>query len=97
MTTDTPTPPDHIISTELDDGEGVLVDLNSKRYYQLNETAMFIWKRLEKGQPLPEIIDDLTESYDVSPEHAARSIETLLENLQSRKLVNPRQTQNAAQ
>jgi uncharacterized membrane-anchored protein YhcB (DUF1043 family) len=96
MTSDTPIPHDHIVSTELDDGEGVLVDLNSKRYYQLNETAMFVWKRLEKGQSLPEIIDDLTNSYDVSPEHAATSVETLLENLRSRKLLNPRQTRIAA-
>jgi uncharacterized membrane-anchored protein YhcB (DUF1043 family) len=90
MTTDTLIPHDHIVSTELDDGEGVLVDLNSKRYYQLNETAMFVWKRLEKGQSLQDIIDDMTKTYDVSAEHAATSVETLLQNLQTRKLVNPR-------
>lgn len=87
MTTDRPTPHDHIVSTELDGGEGVLVDLDAKRYYQLNETAMFIWSLLEKGQTAAQIISELTRVYDVTPEHASRSLENLLQNLRTRRLV----------
>jgi hypothetical protein len=58
-----------------DEGEGVLVDLNVKRYYQLNETAMFIWQRLEKRVPPREIVADLLETYEVSLEHATASVE----------------------
>jgi hypothetical protein len=89
MTTETPVPHDHIVSTELDGGDGVLVDLNSKRYYQLNETAMFVWRGLENGQTIPQIVRELTSAYDVTPEHAASSVETLLQTLQTRKLVAP--------
>lgn len=87
MTTDTASPSEHVILTEFDGGEGLLVDLNSKRYYQLNETAMLIWKALEKGTTKEEMINDLTVHYDVSSEHAARSIEKLLQNLRLHKLV----------
>ena len=83
----TPVPHDHIVSTELDGGEGVLVDLNSKRYYQLNETAMLVWKCLEKRQTPQQIVEELTSVYDVTAEHAARSIENLLQSLQTRKLI----------
>lgn len=83
-------PHDHIVSTEFDGGEGVLVDLNTKRYYQLNETAMTVWRGLEKGQTLDEIVRAITSVYDVSPEHAVRSVENLLQSLQSYKLVRPR-------
>ncbi|HVF48447.1 MAG TPA: PqqD family protein [Pyrinomonadaceae bacterium] len=88
MTTETHVPHDHIVSTELDGGEGVLVDLNAKRYYQLNETAMFVWSRLEEGQTIPQIVEEMTRVYDVTPEHAGTSVAHLLQNLQTRKLVN---------
>jgi hypothetical protein len=80
-------PRDHIVATEFEGSEGVLVDLNAKRYYQLNETAMFIWQRLEKGKPVTEIIKELTEAYDVTSEHAAASVEKLLLDLDTHKLL----------
>lgn len=83
----TPTPFDHIVATEFEGSEGVLVDLNAKRYYQLNETAMLIWRCLEKGQPRSEIISELTKTYEVTSEQAAASIERLVLDLQAHKLI----------
>ena len=88
--TDTPAPHEHIVATEFDGGEGVLVDLNSKRYYQLNETAMLVWRGLERGLSAEEIVGQMTERYDVAPEHAAGSLSKLLHNLHTHKLVGPR-------
>ena len=89
MVTTAPIPYDHIVATEFDGGEGVLVDLNSKHYYQLNETAMFVWRCLEDGHQLPEIISQMTAAYDVTPEQAAESVEKVLSDLQARNLVQP--------
>lgn len=80
-------PHDHIVSTEFDGGEGVLVDLNSKRYYQLNETAMFVWRCLERGQAMDEIVAELTRTYQVNREQAHASVEKLLDNLRTHHLV----------
>jgi predicted HTH transcriptional regulator len=85
-----PVPHEHIVSTEFDGGEGVLVDLNARHYYKLNETGMLIWRGLEKGDSFEEIINKMTATYDVTPEHAALSIEKLLNNLESSQLVRPR-------
>jgi hypothetical protein len=82
-------PYDHVVFTEFDGGEGVLVDLNTKKYFQLNETAMFVWRRLEKGQHVNEIVGDMMAEYDVTPEHAQESVRKLLGNLQTFKLVQP--------
>jgi hypothetical protein len=38
-------PHDHVVFTDFEGGEGVLVDLNTKRFYTLNETAALIWRR----------------------------------------------------
>lgn len=78
---------DHIVSTDFEGGEGVLVDLNTKKYYQLNETAMLVWRGLEGGRSLPEIVNEMTAGYDVTPEHARRSVEQILKTFQSLKLV----------
>ena len=84
----TPIPFEHVISTAFEQGEGVLVDLNSKQYYQLNETAMLVWTCLEKQEPLPEIINKMTETYEVSSDHAAASVEKILRDFEAQRLVH---------
>lgn len=84
------TPQEHVVFTEFDGGEGVLVDLNTKRYYQLNETAVLVWRCLEQGKSYAEIVGEVTAAYNVTPEHAAESVDRLLLNLESYKLVRPR-------
>ena len=80
-------PGKHVVVTDFDGGEGILVDLNTKKYYQLNETAMVVWKGLEKGKTLSEIVADITSSYEVAPEQATRSVQRIVDNFQSYKLV----------
>jgi hypothetical protein len=86
-------PHEHVVFTEFDGGEGVLVDLDTKKYFQLNPTATVIWRGLEGGKTLDEIVRDMTAEFDVSPEHAARSVQRLLGNLQEFKLVRQRERQ----
>ena len=87
MSESIPGPHEHIVFTEFDDSEGVLVDLNSKRYYTLNETAMIIWRGLERKRTRAEIVRDITDAYDVTPEHAAQSLDKLVATLRARKLL----------
>ena len=80
-------PHDHVVFTDFEGGEGVLVDLNSKRYYTLNETAALIWRALERGLSAEEIVRQLTDAYDVTAEHAAASLEQTLSTLRTRQLL----------
>lgn len=79
-------PHDHVIFTDLGSGEGVLVDLNSKQYFQLNETACLIWQALTKGTPVRDIAREITEIYDVTPERAQASIETAIHTFAAHRL-----------
>lgn len=76
-----------VIFTDFDGKEGILVDLNTKQYYRLNETGSLIWRGLEKGNTLEEIVIEMRNTYDVSDERARSSIDKLLQNLESNKLV----------
>ena len=80
-------PGKHVVVTDFDGGEGILVDLNTKRYYQLNETAMVVWKGLEKGKTMTEIVADITATYEVAPDKATVSVQRIVDNFQTYKLV----------
>ena len=73
-------PQEHVVFTEFDAGEGVLVDLNTKKYYQLNETAVVVWRGLEDGLSLEEIVGRITSAYEVEDARAEESVRRALEN-----------------
>ena len=83
-------PGKHVVVTDFDGGEGILVDLNTKKYFQLNETAMVVWKGLEQGKSVGEIARDITAEYEVALDNAMRSVERILDNFQSYKLLSAR-------
>ena len=85
-----PLPHVHVIYTDLDGLEGVLVDLNTKKYYQLNETASLIWRGLEKHLPISNIAKEMTERYEVTLEGAVSSIEAALRHFEAQELLRPR-------
>ena len=80
----------HVVATDFDGGEGILVDLDTKRYYQLNETAMFVWRGLEQGKSTHEIAAEMTSSYEVELDRATVSVERIIDNFQTYKLLSAR-------
>jgi hypothetical protein len=78
---------DHVVCTEFNNGEGVLVDLNSKRYYQLNETATMVWQAIEKGRTVDQISSELESVYDVSRDHASSSVSRIISEFRIQKLL----------
>ena len=84
-----PLPGEHTVFTDLDGLDGVLVNLNTRKYYQLNETASLIWRGLEKRLQVSDIASEMTERYDVSLEQARDSIEAALRHFDEQKLLRP--------
>jgi hypothetical protein len=83
-------PGKHVVVTDFDRGEGILVDLNTKKYYQLNETAMVVWKGLEQGKTTNEIAADITSAYEIELDQATASVQRIVDNFQTYKLVGAR-------
>ena len=76
-----------IVYTDFQGTGGILVDLNTKQYYQLNETGSLIWRALEKGDSVADIVSEMRSVYEVSEEHAHAGVEKLLLNLELSNLV----------
>jgi hypothetical protein len=78
-----------VVDTELDDGEMVLLHLETKTYYSLNPTGERIWQGLKEGLSVREISQRLQEEFDVDADRADRSVVDLVHELIEQKLVQP--------
>jgi predicted secreted protein len=77
--------------TELDDGTGVLLHLETKFYFTLNPTAVLVWKALAEGASRGAIADKLTAAFRVERDVALGDVAALLEEMLSGGLVLPKQ------
>jgi hypothetical protein len=69
------------------EGEAVLLHLETKHYFRLNETAAFVWQALEKGADSRALADMLCAEFDVAPDQARSELERLLGELSERGLI----------
>ncbi len=76
-----------IVFSLLPDGEGVLLNLKTKKFYTLNSTAAEIWKHYEMGKDIDEIASALHSDYDVELDEARTSVSNFLEELKKFNLI----------
>ena len=74
------------VSSDLD-GESVILDLASGKYYGLDEVGAFIWKLMQTPIQVQALRDALLAEYDVTPEDCAQDVLDLLQQLQTAGLV----------
>ena len=77
---------DDVLAAHLE-GEAVLLDLETKRYYRLNPTAARIWKGLEQSLEPPQIVAALVDEFAVDAATARAEVERALADLRTRGLV----------
>jgi hypothetical protein len=84
-----PLPNPQVLFTEIDDGTGVLLHLDTKFYYTLNATGVAVWKALaaRTAASIAAIADQLSAEFRVGPEEARRDVDALLGDLRADGLV----------
>ena len=86
-----PNPP--VLFTEIDDGSGVLLHLDTKFYFTLNRTGVVVWKALverAEGASVATIAERLTATFRVTKEVAEQDVERVLDQLRGDGLLAPR-------
>ena len=77
---------DDVLTAQLQ-GEAVLLDLQTKRYYRLNATGARIWKGLQDLQQPDEIVDALVGEFEVDRATAQAETERTLDDLRAHGLI----------
>lgn len=70
----------------VEDG-AVVLHMRTKRYYSLNETGTFVWRRLEDGIARAEIVAQIVDEYDVGVAEAEVAVTRLLDELVQESLI----------
>lgn len=78
--------PEDVLSAHLQ-GEAVLLNVDTKNYYRLNDTAAHIFQGLERGLSREALLDDLCATFDVERATAAEEVDGLVADLAARGLV----------
>jgi hypothetical protein len=80
-----------VLFTELADGTGVLLHLDTKFYFALNQTGVFVWKALQDGpaRDAPALAKKLTEAFRVDIETATRDVASVLAEMLADDLLLP--------
>jgi hypothetical protein len=77
--------PDALFAT-LSDG-AVVLDIQTKKYFSLNETGARIWALIREGRDTDEIVSVLLDEYDVTRQSAEEAVASLVESLAGEKLI----------
>jgi hypothetical protein len=65
----------------------IVVDVVSRQVHELNATAAWLWKRLERAQGARELVEALCHYYAVDMETARKDVEKILDELVELRLV----------
>ena len=76
-----------VVYTQLDDSEAALFDLDTKRFYSLNETGCRIWELIQEGMCPEDISNVLQKEYEVDQEKAMVYVLQFLEELVEQGLI----------
>lgn len=79
---------DKCLLTELADGTGVLLHLETKFYYTLNPTGVEVWKALGTGANSERsVAEKISQEFEVDVETAVVDVHGVLEMMLSEGLV----------
>ncbi len=70
------------------DGEAVLLHMDTKRYFRLNETGQHIWRLLERGLDRDAVVAALVAEYEVDAATAGAALDRLVDDLRRHALLD---------
>lgn len=78
----------HVVH-EIIDGEAILVNMQTGRYYSASEIGAVVWGLIEAGAPVNVIVDRVSARYRGAREEIAAGLESFLAELEREGLIVP--------
>ena len=71
------------------DGEAVLLDLASGKYFGLNEVGSRVWEHVNEAITVGALVERLLAEFDVDATTLRRDVDELLADLTAKGLIQP--------
>ena len=66
---------------------GVILNVESGDYYELNATGRFLWEQIQSGSDVDAMASALADQYGIERASARADVATFMEDLRKRHLV----------
>lgn len=76
-----------VLIRTFDDGESVLLNLDTENYFGLNAVGSRMWELLTSTPSIEDAYASLLAEYEVAPDELRRDLDTLIEQLVEHGLV----------
>lgn len=76
-----------VVCTELPDGEAILLNLEKKYFYTLNEIALRIWNLIDGRRSISDIINVLLKEYDIDRSRLTKSVSRQIKEFVTNGLI----------
>lgn len=69
--------------------EATILNQNTGKFIELNETALVVWESLEKGNTFDHLVKSINEKFDLDNNDTLESdLLNIIKDLESHKLIN---------
>lgn len=77
----------NVLATELAAGDVVMMDVDLAKYFGLAQTAAAIWSLLAEPATIDELVDSLTQRYEIDAAPCRADTEAFIGQLLERNLI----------
>jgi DNA-directed RNA polymerase delta subunit len=77
----------NVVSTELGGGSALL-NLETSRYFSLDDVGSFIWQQLESPKTLQDIINAVADNFEVELAVCSSDVTVFIQSLRDASLVD---------
>jgi hypothetical protein len=83
-----------VLITPMPGGDAILLNLETGKYFTLNQTGALVWKLMERSTTLAGISQALFDRFEVTPEAADETVRELMRDLKNHKLITIPESRN---
>jgi len=69
------------------DGQAVVVVPSRREMHELDETATFLWRELERERSVAELVGALCGEFEVEPDRAEKDVRAFVARLEEKGMV----------
>lgn len=77
-----------ILQTPVEEGSILLLEPEAGMYFEMNETAVFVYQAIESGMDQGEIVEKMLECFDVEKSIAESDIKSHIEHLLAENIIS---------